>query len=654
MAAAYRSDVDGLRAVAVLAVVLHHLAETLLPGGYVGVDVFFVISGYLITGIISREMEQGRFSFRRFYERRARRIFPALFVVLAVTLVAGYRAFLPSDYAFMLRAALGTVFFSSNMVFWRVEKGYFDADTRSNPLLHTWSLGVEEQFYLLFPLFLLACYRVARTRVAWTLVICAAVSLACAAVLVRTNRAAAFYLSPFRAWELLAGALLAIGFIPPARSALVREIMVAGGLAAIIATSFLYDEHTAFPGLAALVPVLGAVAVIHAGSSGASIASRLLTWRPMVYVGLISYSLYLWHWPVIVLDRYEHGSDVLRAPLLFALSLLLASVSYRFIEQPIRRGPRRMLTWAIPSAAGFVATVTVVCAVGLAAGGFPARFSPAVVRLDQARLAPLPYIGCVDQHSPSCILGAAGREPDTLLWGDSHLLAWTPALDHALARARRSAVLASTTGCAPLFEVENTVKPSCAPASAAVKGYLAQHPHIRTVILAGLWSWYFSERGPLTLAVPGGPTYQGLLAAQRGLQATEQWLRDSGRTLVVIGPVPVYASDVPRALAMQALTGRRTLDQSTARQREKDAPFEAAVRGLPANASFQYLDPLPWLCSNECAVETGGVSLYRDSNHLSVPGAMALESRLRAHLALDSRPTGNVTAARRGPDPTAR
>jgi hypothetical protein len=376
----------------------------------------------------------------------------------------------------------------------------------------------------------------------------------------------------------------------------------------------------------------------------------VLTWRPVVYVGLISYSLYLWHWPVIVLARYEFGSDMQRAPLLFALSVLLASVSYRFVEQPIRCGPRQMLTWAIPSAAGFVATVALVCAFGLAAGGFPGRFSPDVVRLDQARSAPLPYLGCVDRRSPSCIVGATNREPDVLLWGDSHLLAWAPALDRALTHAGRSAVLASTTGCPPLFEVHNAVKRSCAPANTAVKAYLAQHPAIRTVVLAGLWSWYFSDSGPLTLAVADGPTYQGLPAAQRGLRATQQWIRDSGRTLVLIGPVPVYPSDVPKALAIQALTGRHTLDRSTARQREKDAAFEAAVRALPADAAFQYLDPLLWLCTRECAVVTDGVSLYRDSNHLSVPGAIALEGRLRTGLGLDTQATQKVAADQQSPD----
>ena len=272
---AYRPDVDGLRAVAVLAVVLNHFSAVAVPGGYVGVDVFFVISGFLITGIIARELAEGRFSFRRFYQRRARRIFPALFARLVATVAAACVLLLPSDLLPTLRAALGTALFGSNLVFWRMELGYFDVtDTRLNPLLHTWSLAVEEQFYILFPVFLLICYRRFTRHVLAVAVLCSVVSLIGAVLLTRTNAQAAFYLAPFRAWELLAGALLALGALPRTRSAVLREAMVGGGMAAIVVACFAFDDSTAFPGLAALAPVLGAVAVIHGGTSGSTMAGR--------------------------------------------------------------------------------------------------------------------------------------------------------------------------------------------------------------------------------------------------------------------------------------------------------------------------------------------------------------------------------------------
>lgn len=327
----YRPDIDGLRAIAVLAVVLHHLSAPLLPGGYVGVDVFFVISGYLITSIISREMAEGRFSFASFYERRARRIFPALFAVLAATLVASYALLLPSDMMSTLRAALGTVFFGSNIVFWReMKEGYFAAtDLALNPLLHTWSLSVEEQFYVFFPVLLLLCYRFTRQQVVPVLLFSAMVSLVGAALLVSSKSVAVFFLSPFRAWELLAGSLLALHTVPPLRSRMLRELIAAAGLLAIVVACFVYDGGTTFPGLAALAPVLGTAALIHAGASGPSLAARLLQLPPMVWVGLISYSLYLWHWPLIVLTRYATGFEPItpHIPMLFVASLVLAYLS---------------------------------------------------------------------------------------------------------------------------------------------------------------------------------------------------------------------------------------------------------------------------------------------------------------------------------------
>jgi peptidoglycan/LPS O-acetylase OafA/YrhL len=639
-AAAYRPDIDGLRAIAVLSVLLHHLSASVVPGGYVGVDVFFVISGYLITGIISREMAEGRFSFRRFYKRRARRIFPALFAVLAAALIVGYFVLLPSDYAATLRTALGTVAFSSNLVFWYEDAGYFGADTRLNPLLHTWSLGVEEQFYLLFPVFLLACYRYLRRQVFWTVLVCAAVSLAWAALLVRTNRTAAFYLSPFRAWELLAGSLLAFGAVPSVRSRTLREILVAGGLVAILGACLVYSERTIFPGLAALVPVLGAVAIIHAGASGTTLASRLLQWRPMVYIGLISYSLYLWHWPLIVLAQYANGMDIPAKPyLLFALSVLLASASYHFVEQPFRHGPGVMPQWALPSTAGFVALVSIFCVVGLVKNGFADRFDAKVVSLDKLRLLPVPYSQCFDlPPDRSCLLGHAQSQPDILLWGDSHLVAWAPALDASLLQARRRAVFATFAACPPLLGMENELKPGCAAENAAVAKYLIANPKIKTVVLMAFWSTYFRDHGPLRMVLQDGARIEGIAAAQRSLDMTRKWLEENGRTVILVGPVPVYDKDVPAALAVEALTERRALDLSVSEQRRKHAPFLAAVDGFRSGASFRFLDPIPWLCARECEVIKDGVPLYRDSNHLSVAGAIALQVDLNKGLALSPGP----------------
>ena len=619
---------------AVLAVVLHHLSASLVPGGYVGVDVFFVISGYLITSIISREMAEGQFTFARFYERRARRIFPALFAVLAVTLAAGYFLLLPSDYASTLRAALGTLFFSSNLVFWReMQAGYFAAtDAKLHPLLHMWSLAVEEQFYVFFPILLLVCYRFFRKHIFWILLGCALVSLGGAALLVKSKVVAVFFLSPFRAWELLAGAMLAFGSVPVVRSRALREALVAGGLLAIVAACFVYDDKTTFPGLTALLPVLGTAAIIHAGGSGPTLAGRLLQWRPVVYVGLISYSLYLWHWPLIVLAQYANGMDPLTPylPALFVVSLLLGSLSYYFIEQPFRRGSRLATRRVVfSSTAVFASLLTVVAVAGLVKSGFAGRFDATVVKLDKARAPSIPYVEC-DGRAPQawCILGRPEGEPHTLLWGDSHLLAWAPALQESLATQDQRAVFTASSACPPLFGVENAVKLVCAADNLGIQNYLLTHPEIKTVVMAAYWSTYFRENGPLSESGEGGVSVKGTAAAQHALASTVQWLRDHDRQVILIGPVPVYDKSVPLALALEVATGRSLLHSSASDQRSKHAPFLTVVDAVQPGASFRFLDPIQWLCTDDCKVMKDSVPLYRDSHHLSVAGAMALEADL--------------------------
>ena len=638
----YRPDIDGLRAVAVLAVVLHHLAAPLMPGGYVGVDVFFVISGYLITGIISREMAQGRFSFARFYERRARRIFPALFAMLVVTLVTGYFLLLPSDYVSTLRGALGTLLFASNMVFWRdMAAGYFAAtDSGLNPLLHTWSLAVEEQFYVLFPALLLLCFRYFRRHIVLVLGICALMSLAGAALLVNSHSVAVFFLAPFRAWELLAGALLALNAVPAIRSRTVREVVAGAGLLAILAACFVYDDKTTFPGLAALAPVLGAAAIMHAGASGPSLAGRMLQWRPVVYVGLISYSLYLWHWPLIVLTRYAMGMEPLTPyyiPVLFVFSLALSSLSYHFIEQPFRRGKRVSRQLVFSSSAVFVSVLAVVSAFGLMRGGFEARFSPAIVKFDQARSPQIPFVNCDGRPVGSaCMLGRTDGKPTVLMWGDSHLLAWAPALNESLTRLEARAVFVPSSSCPPMLGVDNAIRTFgaiCPTQNLAVKNYLLVNTDIKTVVMSASWSTYFRADGPLTMQAARPPA-KGVVAAKNALASTIQWLRDDGMQVVLIGPVPVYDKSVPLALALEQTTGRKFMRSSMVAQRQKNASFfevvDSAKRG--GGASFRFLDPIQWMCAQDCMVMKDGVPLYRDSGHLSLAGAMAMEPDLRRGL----------------------
>jgi len=285
----YRPEIDGLRAVAVMPVILFHAGVTQMSGGYVGVDVFFVISGFLITGILARELQAGQFSLLGFYERRARRILPALFLVLLVTAIVGALVMLPYELATLGRGIVAVLLFVSNVLFWR-ESGYFAAASELNPLLHTWSLAVEEQYYILFPLVLWACWRWFPRGVVPLLGLITVGSLALAEVLSVRMPSANFYLLPTRAWELLAGSLAALYLLRrPAPQGWLAEALGLAGLAAIAFAVLTYDAATPFPSLWALAPVLGTVAIIVAASP-ATLVGKLLGTAPFVGIGLISYS----------------------------------------------------------------------------------------------------------------------------------------------------------------------------------------------------------------------------------------------------------------------------------------------------------------------------------------------------------------------------
>ncbi len=289
----YRPDIDGLRAVAVVLVLLYHLGVRFARGGLIGVDVFFVISGYLITSIILDDLDAGQFSLLRFYERRVRRIFPALFVVLVATTVVAVWLLLPSELTTYAKSLIAAVFFVANIFYYDLG-GYFTSTAESQPLVHVWSLAVEEQFYVFFPLLLMALYRFRNgAAVAPGLILIALLSLGVSIPLVYVSPDAAFYLLPPRAWELLTGCILALGIVPDVTSKFARDILAAAGLVAILVAGAVYNRSVTFPGFAALVPCLGAAAIIHCGRQRDATATKLLASRPEIFIGLISYSLSL-------------------------------------------------------------------------------------------------------------------------------------------------------------------------------------------------------------------------------------------------------------------------------------------------------------------------------------------------------------------------
>lgn len=330
----YRAEIDGLRAFAVIPVILFHAGFKLFSGGFVGVDVFFVISGYLITSILIEDIENNRFSIVSFYERRARRILPALFFLMLVCIPFAWIWMLPYEMKDFSQSLVAVSLFASNILFWR-KSGYFTATTEEKPLMHTWSLAVEEQYYVLFPIFLILAWRFGKNRVFWMIVVMAAISFLLSEWGWRNKATANFYLAPTRAWELFAGSIAA--FIIQKQGVRKNNFLAVLGLAAIVFSIFFYDENTPFPSVYALVPVLGAVLlVLYADKE--TIVAKLLSTKGFVGVGLISYSAYLWHQPLFAFARILS----LEQPSLFlmfvlsALSILLAYFSWRYIEKPFR------------------------------------------------------------------------------------------------------------------------------------------------------------------------------------------------------------------------------------------------------------------------------------------------------------------------------
>jgi peptidoglycan/LPS O-acetylase OafA/YrhL len=354
----YRAEIDGLRALAVVPVILFHAGFELFSGGFVGVDVFFVISGYLITTILIEDIENKRFSIVNFYERRARRILPALFFVMLVCIPFAWMWMYASQMKDFSQSLVAVSLFASNVLFWR-EAGYFDAAAEEKPLLHTWSLAVEEQYYVIFPIFLIIAWRFGKNRVFWMIVVMAAISLLLSEWGWRNKAIANFYLAPTRAWELFAGSIAA--FIVQKQGVQKNNLLATFGLAAIIFSIFLYDETTPFPSVYALVPVLGVVLlVLYADKE--TFAAKLLSMKGIVGIGLISYSAYLWHQPLFAFARItsEKQPTTVIMSALAVTSIILAFLSWRFIEKPFRHPhivPRGQIFFAAVIGMGFFISV---------------------------------------------------------------------------------------------------------------------------------------------------------------------------------------------------------------------------------------------------------------------------------------------------------
>jgi len=642
----YRADVDGLRAIAVLSIVLFHLDIDPFTGGYVGVDIFFVISGYLITSIILRELAAGEFSIAAFYERRVRRILPALAVVLLVTLLAGTALLGATLLEELGRSTAATTVFASNFFFLQTA-GYFDGPSELKPLLHTWSLAVEEQFYILFPLLLMFIARRRRARHGvWIVSLTAASFLACV-IVTRWHPMAAFYLLPFRAWELLVGSVLALRLLPVIRSEARRNLASLSGLAMVLASVLVFDHATVFPGAAAALPVAGTALIIHAGIEGRPVVNRWLGNREMVFVGLVSYSLYLWHWPVIVYGKLYliNEPSGLEKAVMFAIALALAVLSWRFVERPFRG---RQLLRARPRLFGTAtAAFALILAGGLAlsaADGLPGRDRDG--SLQEVLLGDPGWShwkdcqGLDDQGGTMPVLCGIGRDdapPTFLLWGDSHALALASAVNLSADRHGAAGRLAGETACPPLLGIHRPGETECTEFNESVLDYLEHHPELNTVILVARWalSWhgtrYGQEEGHDIALVDTQASVaigeNNAVLFERGLRRTLAVLEALGRRVVLVAPVPEVGFDVPAANHAARLSGRDVsaiIAPLPAEHRERSAGVAGLFAELSPEVSL-VVDPAEALCNVEvCRVVADGVPLYRDDNHLSLRGCVEI------------------------------
>jgi peptidoglycan/LPS O-acetylase OafA/YrhL len=660
----YRPDIDGLRAIAVTIVVLFHAGVFPFQGGFVGVDAFFVISGFLIGGIVHRDAARGRFSFVTFYARRARRILPALIAMVCATAAVGLAILSPIEMQRLSDSGMAALLGVSNLWF-RVNTTYFSPDAHLDPYLMTWSLGVEEQFYLVFPLLMLALHRFAPKRIFLILAVLSLGSLVLSAVLTFRFPVSAFYLLPTRAWELGLGAMAAV--IPVSRPMIahrfLREMLSVFGLLAIGAALYLFNEQTFFPGLAALLPVLGALALIC--SEGSLLNRKLLAARPVVGLGLISYSWYLWHWPLMAMVRVcfpgEAPVHILVAVAL--LSLPIAYLSWRFIETPFRHlGPAKSpRTTNIRVLRNYALAVTALIALlfGLRSG-LPFRMAPAGYTIHAMLIkgSAGPCLSGYGQVSPnqSAACGMGDKRANIVLLGDSHAAALAPALK-AIAEAHG-------------YGFKQLTKASCPPLSGVTR-QLPSHPghagecltyndraladviadkQNRIVVLAGFWSAPFEPEGRAA-----GDAYRdrvnagsGATALQNGLSRTLALFASAGRRVILVGDAPSFSFDPARQAFADALPARRAVQEFLAPSfqlaggiaapqfvtkpaRDTDRIVQEAVAAAPNGA--QYISLADTLCTpTGCRVSMADVPYYIDSQHLSQAGAQAALAPLSASL----------------------
>lgn len=622
----YRPDIDGLRALAVLSVLLFHAGVPGVPGGFVGVDVFFVISGFLICGMIESQIHEQNFSLGNFYKRRIMRIFPALAVVMIATSVVSYRYYLPielNDYALSLVAAA----FSVSNIYFAYTTGYFDAPALTKPLLHTWSLGVEEQFYFVIPLIILYTTRLIPGYLRTVLIIALALSLIVAVYGFHYHPAKAFYLTPCRTWELVLGALLSNGAQLMPASKRLRDLVSIAGLTLILGIVFLAPSYTPVLTMTGLAS-LGAALIISSSSGGhlPSFAGHLLAFAPVRFVGLISYSVYLWHWPIIVFERSGAVSGIdlplgTSQVIVIVLSLVAGAASWFFIETPFRISTAKTQTRVVFGVSS--ATTFALCCIGFAfvkLEGVPSRFSHQVLQL----AAYLGYDSSTAYRHGQCYLtsdrqsfdealclNVTADRPNYLLVGDSFAAHLWLGLSKALPNV--NILQASMGQCRPVIAATWIVDSgACLKFRNLIFDKFLGETKVGKVLLAAAWK-------------NDDVAY---------LLDTIDYLRVRGITTVVIGPLVEYERPLPRLLADEILRNDPLLAQ---RMRSAEIPVrDRMMKALVMERGADYVSVYDAACPNGVCREIteDGIPIQFDTGHLTAEGSIAIGLQLATSSAL--------------------
>jgi len=613
----YRADIDGLRAIAVLAVILFHIDHNLLPGGFVGVDMFFVISGYLITSIIGAEMQAGKFSFGQFYVRRMRRILPAFLLVITTTLLVGLFILLPDDLRPLLSSAKFALVFASNLFFSR-ERGYFDLSSDEIPLLHLWSLSVEEQFYFVWPLLLLGLYRLLRsgthrsvqTVLPWILVILTAVAFTYSQHLVSSASTAArsYFLLQNRCGELLIGATAA--FIPPIRQKWLASTLGTVGICGILASLWWIDRTTPFPGYAAILPCGAVALLICGGKAFQTPVTRLLSLRPVVWIGLLSYSLYLWHWPVLAFMRYVYGRyalpwqwSVTAVVMTFGLALL----GYVICERPLKKRPMGFLT-----AFSSLYLVPSLLLAGVCLWGIRHATSPALA----PEIASYGQDVCHGNLTKRCDRGATDVAPTVLVFGDSHAAALNSFFDVLGKREGWAAKVVTGSSCSPVFDFDENALPDFARAPCVqLKTYVrANYLKYNTIVITSFWAFQMG--------------WTELSADKDYLKKFELTLRTiaAQRPVIVLSDVPRVPVSPFRLAHFETIHLRVTREVNSETARANDV-IRRIAESVP---NVRWIDLTPSFAGFEQGSLYLGKPIYFDDQHLNIYGSKALATAFAA------------------------